>query len=530
MIHYPRLFLALQYHTGAIFQDQAYSFPYANTGRQFYRSFDSSRLSGNMRQSKQPVHRHATNLPPAVDVMDISSTFSDADVRSFGLPTIKYWTAFPGPFLHCYFLGESLKSHGLYRDALSVYRTTLSSIYTTLNYRPTYLLDETKEENDFQCSISEKVYQMIAHTEYAYAEVLYLAGLYDEARLVIESTIIRSRKYSVISLRMLTSLMRVDFQLGKYAMSLESYSRAIDVADYIFGPSHAIKAQITITLAELYCHSTGYPPQAIECTIGHITKTYETFDKVDQHQLIFKISLGNRLGELYLKEKLYQEAMEELQQIQKDLELLENQRQKLINDRMRADDHTPSQKSVMIDEKLQHESLQCFYHLSLCQYHNGFKEKALQNGMIYLEKKKLQVCIDDLESKNESNNNSPISGQKQQSTSGNRLNISIDNPATLSNTDSRTLGASLKFPRLSIEQITINRILGDLLCGKFRYDSSINLIMDCWRSCVSYPRDYENADMLIVSLSYQIAFVLLASLASDSKKYLETIEAHITLR
>jgi tetratricopeptide (TPR) repeat protein len=460
-IHYPRLFLAIQHHTGNIFQDRRYSFINANIGRQAYVN-----TNGTHPRFNRPV------APSTADpnVLDISEVFTEDDLISVCQPNVKFWTVFPGAFLHCHSLGESLKHLGLYRDALSIHRVMLSSYHTACS--------GIKSSNKIQC--------LIADLEYQYAETLFLSGLYDDARRVLTACKHRSR-YTISMARMLTLFMRVEFHAGDYLASLTYYSEALEIYDYLFGAIHGTKSRLAINLAQLFCQSLGYTSEAVELALGHITKAYESLDRVDSTKALAKIALGNRLGQLYLKEQLYQEAMEELSQVAKDIQLIRHKKR-------------GSNKAAHVDQVFLSEKISCLYHLALCQYQCNYKDLAIESAMGYLSLFQPSASATEQEQEKEPSVSTANKGDKQAP------------------------------PRLNRETITMKRILADLYIHSSlsKHDMALAHLTEAWTTITTSPREFhEILDDFVIELSYQMASVLLLMQTTETRRYLETIDTRV---
>ena len=193
LVHIPQLFLALQYHTGVIFQDHCqYSF-----------------------ENNDEI------------------VFEEKDISNFGLPLTNLQEVNAGYVGRVNALAESYLASNINHQAMSLYRLRLSKLLQT----QIYSCKETFETMDVIYKLALSMCQ---------------AEHYQMAIDLIELEISNGRKYTSIMGRMFTLLMYAQFKNKNIKEALESYDAGYAIYSYTLGMSHPIIAMHTCCLADLY--------------------------------------------------------------------------------------------------------------------------------------------------------------------------------------------------------------------------------------------------------------------------------------
>jgi tetratricopeptide (TPR) repeat protein len=247
ILHFPQLFLSLQYHTGVVFADKAnYNF----------------------------------NDPK------VSSPLQLSDISSCSNHIIKCKFPIPGCIGHYTSKGDSFLVCGLYEDAAVAFKIQLTSILLSIS-----------EIN------SPKEISILGHTTYKYALSLFLAGSYDTASDIIQSFIQSYPKNSALSGRMLTFLMSCMFKQSKYTNAMKYFDLAQEVYKYSLGLSHPVHSLHFCALGDLY-----YSIERNKQAILMITFALESSKKILGVDHILCAIFSTKLSAIQVKEKSYNQS------------------------------------------------------------------------------------------------------------------------------------------------------------------------------------------------------------------------------
>lgn len=249
-LHFPQLFLAMQYHTGNIFQDELYN--------------------DRFRSSEHP------------------SPLSKDDLVEHNSPGIKYHIPFPGAFYDINRMCELFLSSGLYAEAINAFRIRLSAFLTALG--------------SLKCP---KVQAAIASNVFKFSTALYLEKQYDTAKSVIFDFLEYNRKYSAISGRMMSLLMCIEFQLGNTEQAMIYFEAAERVFTFVLGHGHSIHCLHAAVLAELYKSHGALYHSKVTILVAH-----EVSRLVLGKSHLVSTLIGLKIGHVYLEERKYKEASE----------------------------------------------------------------------------------------------------------------------------------------------------------------------------------------------------------------------------
>ncbi len=200
-IHFPQLFLAMQYHCGTTFVD-----------KQSYLFCDSS----------QP------------------SPLLDCDLMCSGVVNYKINMVVPGLFNRCCSDStsrEALLAFGMYPEALNTTKAQLSLLNISIDKLATKTPKHLAE-------ISLITYHMCLS--------LYLSGQFTNTIQIVRDFLCQNSKFLAISGRMMSLLMCAEFKLGHISEAVTIYDAGIEVYSFCLGSFHPIIAVHMCTLADLY--------------------------------------------------------------------------------------------------------------------------------------------------------------------------------------------------------------------------------------------------------------------------------------
>lgn len=194
VLHFPQLFLALQYHTGARFKDSPH-----------YEFCD-------------PFHPHP---------------LTEDDLLNAHVPVVKLRMAIPGLVGMVEGKGEALLGAGLFIDAACVFRLRLSSLS---------LLRANDGEHRYVAQVAYNTYNL--------ALALYLSCEYSEAVTVMRSHLCRptTPKFNALSARMMTLLTAAHFQMHDMAAAMEVFDAGQQAICFSVGKYHPLHAIHMIVL------------------------------------------------------------------------------------------------------------------------------------------------------------------------------------------------------------------------------------------------------------------------------------------
>lgn len=517
-VNYPKLHSALQYHTSTVFVDKIIQFSQS-------RSIESELNANSMPlvSADDILVFHQPLVKWSKKILQIPMPISLDDYQ----PDTDHITAVQSsinvnPFINRYRcnadLAEYFKHFGFYENACSIYHLQLSALHTSVISSVTSTDQAfSQESNDMSAEsrfkISFKSKALLLDTEYKYIEALYLDCRYTAALEAIIIFLEENIRYQVMTARLLGLAMCLHYEIGNYGNSLDCYLDSIEIFDYILGPDHGIQIRLTLKLADLFLNIDTsrkyltYPDkETVETVIRLITTAYETIN-IDSNQAtlfintLSKIKLGNRIGKIYLMELLYQEAAEELTQVQSDFIKYQKCIDKttdsdliacsiLQNNKVNLSEFIASQsgsydlRSFYLNHlnELRNEKLTCLFNLSICLYRMKNLDKSFESALMYLE----------------------VSAT-----------IEIDNFSDFSVKDF--------YSKFLIETFTLKRLLADICNRKGKTDKAVLLLREIWSDLTCNAYHYDNVSYLMSEVSYQMAAIMHSSQPVHIRKYLEAI-------
>ena len=201
-VHFPYLFAALQYHSGALFKDR--------------RDFAFNSL-----KAPEPLKAE--------------------DVLQYFTPKLKVSRAGPGHMgtvdsLADMFLGFDLPSDAIY----------------SLNFRLSTLLLSSPNSRSLQHILA------VGHNLYKLAYALYAQESYQTALETLHHYLSQYPKYSSLSARMMTLAMCIEAKLGNLPNVIKYFDSAQVVMLHVVGPHHPVHCVNMCALADIYCNLKCY--------------------------------------------------------------------------------------------------------------------------------------------------------------------------------------------------------------------------------------------------------------------------------
>jgi len=199
LVHLPQLFLAMQYHTGTIFEERA-----------------DYHFGGNSAESSGPV-------------------FVTRNILHYNVPSVKLSCISPGYVGLVEPLAEALLGSELGAEAAIVFRLRISLLLMT--------------NRETHCP---KHAATVAYNIYKLLLSLFLHGEYKVVCKEIRVELRGMPKLTPLAGRFLTLLMCAQFRAGRIAEALESFDKATEIYNFSLGKSHPIHSLHMCALADLY--------------------------------------------------------------------------------------------------------------------------------------------------------------------------------------------------------------------------------------------------------------------------------------
>lgn len=426
----PQLLLAVKYHSGLEFQDIP---------------IDLNRLTQD----------HIVNYNPMLT---------------------KFHILYPKEICDVIPLVDGLVLAGMSNDALSLLKMQLVIINTTLQH--------------VSCP---KALSHRASITYRYCLALFHNQQLEECMNVIIDSLEVYNKYSIESIRIHQILINVLFQLGYYKQSMECFQESFHILNYLYSQtqpqySHPIVFQHIINFADLFCSyidfTKDYLQQGIHLFTSFYDKTsliYETsyptsIYKYDSSYW-YHILLGNRLGRLLLKESLFSESIEELEEVYS--KLCEYKNAILIS----------STSKIFIPlSKIQKELQSCLYCLILSYNKLQSIDKTYVYVKRYLELIQETECID--------------------------IDEGIQIRGALSH--------------LFLETIDVKKIHADMLLIRGQGDIAINILQEIFQVIKMKPNSFPNVSTYLADLTSQLVNIIHSMHSLVIRKYMENVALSIS--